>query len=67
VHRPALVFADEPTGNLDAETAAAVLEVLRSQIKRDRAAGILVTHSAAAAATTDRVYELTRSGLHPRD
>src|SRR5262245_20471041 len=48
VHRPALVLADEPTGNLDAETAAAVLEVLRSQIKRDHAAGILVTHSAAA-------------------
>jgi putative ABC transport system ATP-binding protein len=66
VHRPALVLADEPTGNLDADTAAAVLEVLRSQIKRDRAAGILVTHSGAAAATAERVYELTRSGLHSR-
>jgi putative ABC transport system ATP-binding protein len=40
--------------------------VLRAQIKRDRAAGILVTHSAAAAATTDRVYELTRTGLRER-
>jgi putative ABC transport system ATP-binding protein len=62
-HRPALVLADEPTGNLDPENAAAMLDVLRSQIKRDDAAGILVTHSATAAASTDRVYELTRTGL----
>jgi putative ABC transport system ATP-binding protein len=62
-HRPALVLADEPTGNLDPDNAAVILEVLRAQIKRDNAAGILVTHSAAAAASTDRVYELTRAGL----
>jgi putative ABC transport system ATP-binding protein len=62
-HRPALVLADEPTGNLDPDNAALILEVLRAQIKRDDAAGILVTHSAAAAASTDRVYELTRTGL----
>jgi putative ABC transport system ATP-binding protein len=62
-HRPALVLADEPTGNLDPDNAAIILEVLRTQIKRDNAAGILVTHSAAAAASTDRVYELTRAGL----
>jgi putative ABC transport system ATP-binding protein len=62
-HRPALVLADEPTGNLDPDNAATILEVLRAQIKRDAAAGILVTHSATAAASTDRVYELTRAGL----
>ena len=62
-HRPALVLADEPTGNLDPDNAATILEVLRAQIKRDNAAGILVTHSATAAATTDRIYELTRDGL----
>jgi putative ABC transport system ATP-binding protein len=66
VHRPALVLADEPTGNLDADTAASVLELLRTQVKRDRATGILVTHSAAAAATADRVYELTPRGLRAR-
>src|SRR4029434_11088103 len=44
VHRPALVLADEPTGNLDADSAAEVLALLREQLKRDRAAGILVTH-----------------------
>ena len=66
VHRPALVLADEPTGNLDPDNAAVILEVLRAQIKRDNAAGVLVTHSANAAATTDRVHELTRSGLRER-
>jgi putative ABC transport system ATP-binding protein len=66
VHRPALVLADEPTGNVDPDNAAVILEILRAQIKRDHAAGILVTHSAAAAATTDRVYELTRAGLQER-
>jgi len=65
-HRPALVLADEPTGNLDPDNAAVILEILRAQIKRDNAAGVLVTHSATAAATTDRVYELTRAGLHER-
>jgi putative ABC transport system ATP-binding protein len=65
-HRPALVLADEPTGNLDPDNAAVILEILRAQIKRDNAAGVLVTHSATAAATTDRVYELTRAGLRER-
>jgi putative ABC transport system ATP-binding protein len=65
-HRPALVLADEPTGNLDPDNALVILGILRAQIKRDNAAGVLVTHSTAAAATTDRVYELTRSGLHER-
>jgi putative ABC transport system ATP-binding protein len=65
-HRPALVLADEPTGNLDPDNAIVILEILRAQIKRDNAAGVLVTHSAVAAATTDRVYELTRTGLHER-
>jgi len=65
-HRPALVLADEPTGNLDPDNALVILEILRAQIKRDNAAGVLVTHSSAAAATTDRVYELTRTGLHER-
>jgi putative ABC transport system ATP-binding protein len=65
-HRPALVLADEPTGNLDADSAAEVLELLASQLKRDRAAGILVTHSEIAAATTDRIFQLSRQGLVPR-
>jgi putative ABC transport system ATP-binding protein len=66
VHRPAIVLADEPTGNLDADSAAEVLELLASQLKRDNAAGILVTHSEVAAHTTDRIFQLSRQGLAPR-
>jgi len=62
-HRPRLVLADEPTGNLDAESAGHVLALLREQLRRDQAAGILVTHSTVAAATADRVYVLTAHGL----
>ena len=63
VHRPKLILADEPTGNLDPDTAAHVLALLREQIKRNLAAGILVTHSRSAADTTDRVYLLTANGI----
>jgi putative ABC transport system ATP-binding protein len=63
VHEPQLVLADEPTGNLDSDTAAQVLRLLRDQVKAHRAAGILVTHSRVAAATADRVLTLSRDGL----
>jgi len=63
VHRPLLLLADEPTGNLDAETSQQVLALLRDQVKRESGAGILVTHSALAAATADRVLTLTADGL----
>ena len=62
-HRPRLVLADEPTGNLDAESAAQVLGLLRAQLRRDHAAGILVTHSRLAAAGADRIYVLSARGL----
>ena len=65
-HRPSLVLADEPTGNLDAASAAEVLTLLRTQLERDQAAGILVTHSEVAAATTQRTYLLTHQGLAER-
>jgi putative ABC transport system ATP-binding protein len=65
VHGPQLVLADEPTGNLDPESAMQVLRLLRDQVKANRAAGILVTHSRAAAATADRILMLTREGLRP--
>ena len=65
-HRPMLLLADEPTGNLDADSAAQVIQLLRDQVKRESGAGILVTHSAAAAATADRVLTLTSEGLRPR-
>jgi putative ABC transport system ATP-binding protein len=63
VGEPKLVLADEPTGNLDQENARQVLALLREQVKAHSAAGILVTHSEAAAATCDRRYRLTGGGL----
>ena len=63
VNTPKLVLADEPTGNLDPESAQVVLRLLRERMDERDAMGILVTHSHAAAATTDRVLTLTRSGL----
>jgi putative ABC transport system ATP-binding protein len=65
VGEPRLVLADEPTGNLDQENARQVLALLREQVKAHGAAGILVTHSEAAAATCDRRYRLTAAGLAP--
>jgi putative ABC transport system ATP-binding protein len=62
---PKLLLADEPTGNLDAYNARQVLALLRAQVKERGAAGILATHSEAAAATCDRAYRLTADGLLP--
>ena len=64
VHRPKLVLADEPTGNLDAESAQEILQLLRAQLRQDGAAGILVTHSHAAARTADKTYRLANGSLH---
>jgi len=65
VHRPRLVLADEPTGNLDPDTAHGILMLLRDEIKANGASAMIVTHSPAAAATADRVLILTNDGLHP--
>ncbi len=63
VHRPRLLLADEPTGNLDPRTAAQVLALLRTQVKTYGGGGLLITHSRAAAATADRAYEFDGRGL----
>jgi putative ABC transport system ATP-binding protein len=66
VHRPALLLADEPTGNLDPGTAAKVMDVLLAQTREHGASLVLVTHSEAAAARADRVLLLTSDGVRPR-
>ena len=66
VHRPALLLADEPTGNLDPSTALRVLDTLVNQTRQHGAALVLVTHSQAAAERADRVLQLTAKGLFPR-
>ncbi len=63
VHRPALVLADEPTGNLDARNAAAVLDLLLEQVHAQGSACLLVTHSERAAARADRCLALTEQGI----
>ncbi|MCE4555286.1 ABC transporter ATP-binding protein [Roseateles cellulosilyticus] len=64
VHRPRLVLADEPTGNLDARHAAEVLELLRRCTHEAGAACLLVTHSEVAAQAADRRLRLDAQGLH---
>ncbi len=63
VHRPALLLADEPTGNLDPSTAAKVMDLLVAQTRAEGASLVLVTHSEAAAARADRVVHLTATGI----
>ena len=63
VHAPGLLLADEPTGNLDPDTAERVLDVLRDQTRRVGSACLLVTHSQAAARRADRVLRLTATGI----
>jgi putative ABC transport system ATP-binding protein len=64
-HDPRLILADEPTGNLDAANAAAVLDCFAQAVKRSRAAALMVTHSPVAAARADRVLRLAGGKLTP--
>jgi putative ABC transport system ATP-binding protein len=67
VHDPVLVLADEPTGNLDAESAAQVLGLL-TRLGRDRGATVIaVTHSAEVARLADRVFTLADGRMTERD
>jgi putative ABC transport system ATP-binding protein len=65
VHKPRLLLADEPTGNLDSRSAAQTLALLRAQVKAHAAGGILITHSRTAAETADRILILDARGLRP--
>ena len=63
VHRPALILADEPTGNLDPQTAAAATNLLAEQVRTRSASLLMVTHSAQAERIADRVLRLTPEGV----
>ncbi len=67
VHAPALVLADEPTGNLDPSTAAQALALIADALESSGAALVLVTHSAQAAAIAHRRLRLDARGLRPDD
>ncbi|HEX4389177.1 MAG TPA: ABC transporter ATP-binding protein [Steroidobacteraceae bacterium] len=64
VHEPALILADEPTGNLDDATAREVLPVLLALSRARGATLLMVTHDAAVARLADRVLELREGRLH---
>jgi putative ABC transport system ATP-binding protein len=66
VHRPSLLLADEPTGNLDPATATKVMDVLIGQARNQGASLVLVTHSEGAAMRADRVLTLTSEGVSLR-
>ena len=63
VHRPRLILADEPTGNLDPGTATLVMDALVAQCRLHGASLVLVTHSQTATHRADRVLQLTSDGL----
>ncbi len=63
VHRPRLILADEPTGNLDPANAERVLALLHAQVRQSGAACLLVTHSQAATRQADRVLRLGAGGI----
>lgn len=63
VHRPALLLADEPTGNLDPATAAKVMQALVAQTRLQGTSLVLVTHAQSATHYADRVLTLTAQGI----
>jgi putative ABC transport system ATP-binding protein len=63
VHRPRLLLADEPTGNLDPTTAARVMAALVAQTREHGTSLVLVTHSPAAAQLADRILQLNADGI----
>jgi putative ABC transport system ATP-binding protein len=62
VHRPALILADEPTGNLDPRTAGEVLSLLLERVREQHASALIVTHSQHVAQCCDRILTLTPDG-----
>lgn len=63
VHRPRLILADEPTGNLDPSTGAGVLKLFEAAVREQGAALLMVTHSEQAAAIAERRLRLSPDGL----
>lgn len=67
IHRPSLILADEPTGNLDADSGRRVLSLLGELVAGQGAAMLLVTHSQEVAAVADRIIVLDKAGVHDVD
>ncbi len=65
MNKPALILADEPTGNLDEKTSQQVMEMFLSLCRNEGASLVLVTHNPAFAGATDRQYWLQEGTLFP--
>jgi putative ABC transport system ATP-binding protein len=65
VHKPAIVLADEPTGNLDSSSGATVLALLDELRRTEGAALVLATHDAKVAASADRIVRMADGSLVP--
>ena len=63
VSRPEIIFGDEPTGNLDSNSSAEVLDILRTAVDKDNQTVVIVTHDAKAASYADRVVFLADGKL----
>jgi len=66
VHDPALILADEPTGNLDSDTGSSVMSILRDLVENSGKTMIVVSHSDAIVGEADRVFEMEDGRLLER-
>ena len=58
IHKPELILADEPTGNLDSKNSREMIEILKSSIKKYAQSLILITHDLSIAAQADRIFRM---------
>ncbi len=65
IHKPDIILADEPTGNLDADSGRHILKLLQSLIKEQQGTMLLVTHSLEVAKMADRVFAMQQGQLTP--
>ena len=66
VNKPKIVFADEPTGNLDTKTSVEIMELMTTMTKKDKQTLIIVTHDLETAVYSDRIVHV-RDGLIEKD
>lgn len=63
IHKPEIILADEPTGNLDSKNSREIIAILKNSIKKYNQTLILITHDASIAAQADRIFRMTDGSL----
>ena len=63
IHKPDIILADEPTGNLDSRNSREIISILKNSIKKYNQTLILITHDASIAAQADRIFRMTDGRL----